>query len=55
MMNEFPPRVAMFEKVSLSRFAQDAKKQLPGISDREIEDAFDRIALPARATAGSSG
>ena len=54
-MNEFPPRVAKFEKVSLSQFARDAKKQLPGLSDREIEEAYDRIVLPARATAGSSG
>ena len=50
MMNEFPPRVAKFEKVSLSQFARDAKKQLPGLSDREIEEAYDRIVLPARAT-----
>ena len=55
MMNEFPPRVAKFEKVSLSQFARDAKKQLSGISEQEIEEAYDRIVLPARATAGSSG
>ena len=54
-MNEFPPRVALFEKVSFPQFEKDVHKQLPALSGEEIRAAYDRIILPARATAGSSG
>ena len=54
-MNEFPPRVARFEKVSFPQFEKDVQKQLPALSGEEIRAAYDRIILPARATAGSSG
>ena len=54
-MNDFPPRVARFEKVSLSQFEQDVKKRMPALSREDIEAAYGRIVLPARGTAGSSG
>ena len=54
-MNEFPPRVARFEKVSFPQFEKNVHKQLPALSGEEIRAAYDRIILPARATAGSSG
>ena len=54
-MNEFPPRVARFEKVSLSQFEQDVRKRMPALSREDIEAAYGRIVLPVRGTAGSSG
>ncbi len=54
-MNDFPPRVARFEKVSLPQFEQDVKKRIPALSREDIEAAYGRIVLPARGTAGSSG
>ena len=49
------PRVARFEKVSLSRFRDDARKSFPALTDAEAEAAYAAIALPRRATEGSSG
>ena len=54
-MNECPPRVARFEKVSFAQFEKDVRKQMPRVSAEEIRAAYDRIDLPRRATAGSSG
>ena len=54
-MNDFPPRVARFEKVSLSQFEQDVRKRMPALSREDIEAAYERIVLPARGTAGYSG
>ena len=54
-MNDFPPRVARFEKVSLSQFEEDTRKGLPGLSREEIGEAYGRVVLPKRATAGSCG
>lgn len=52
-------RIARFEKVSfdiflaaVKEFASDRKIEL---SEREIQDAYEAIALPKRATAGSAG
>ena len=49
------PRVARFEKVSRSQFIAAARKTFPALSEAEADAAYGRIALPQRATAGSSG
>ena len=49
------PRIARFEKVSISRFRQDVSRWMPWVSQEEADAAYERIVLPARATAGSSG
>ena len=49
------PRVARFEKVSPKQFREAAQKSLPGIIETAIDTAYENIALPRRATAGSSG
>ena len=54
-MNDFPPRVARFEKVSRSQFEQDVRKRMPALSREDIEAAYGQIVLPARGRVGSSG
>ena len=49
------PRVARFEKVSIGQFREAAHKALPGLSGADIDAAYAGVALPRRATAGSSG
>ena len=54
-MNACPPRVAQFEKVSFTQFELDARRSFPGLSPEEMAAAYQRISLPRRGTAGSSG
>ena len=48
-------RVARFEKVSRAVFVRDLAKYFPSLTEKELESAYDRIALPGRATSGSAG
>ena len=48
-------RIARFEKVSFSQFAEDWKKTYPDMREEEIRKIYDGIELPKRATAGSAG
>ncbi len=54
-MTDFPARVARFENVSLKQFETDMKKHRPNAAPEDIAAAYGAIALPRRATAGSSG
>ena len=54
-MNNGIPRVARFEKVSIGQFREAAHKALPELSGADIDVAYAGVALPRRATAGSSG
>ena len=48
-------RIAKFEKVSLGRFKQDWFDTFDGYSEKEIEEIYNNIELPKRATAFSAG
>ena len=49
-------RIAKFHKVSLERFSKDWIDTFEdGISEEEIQNIYDEIPLPKRATAGSAG
>ena len=48
-------RVAKFYKVSKERFKEDLDKAVPGFTDAEIDELYDQVKLPARATKGSAG
>ena len=54
-MQETPPRVARFEKVSREQFMRDMAARVPELPQEEASSAYERIELPRRATAGSSG
>ncbi len=45
-------QIAMFEKITFQRFAQDCAACLP---DTDATRAYDAVKLPVRATAGSAG
>ena len=48
-------RIAKFYKVSKERFKEDLDKAVPGFTDAEIDELYDQVKLPARATKGSAG
>lgn len=48
-------RVAKFEKVSFEQFYKDYVKVFEGVSVEVVQDVYDRIVLPKRATRGSCG
>lgn len=48
-------RIAKFHKVSEQRFAEDWKDTFGEISDQEIQEIYEKIRMPRRATAGSAG
>ena len=48
-------RVAKFEKVSFEQFYKDYVKVFEGVSEEVVQDVYDRIVLPKRATRGSCG
>ena len=54
-MKDELPRVARFEKVSPEQFREAVRKAMPLQDDASIDAAYRDIALPRRATAGSSG
>ncbi|MCF0114885.1 MAG: deoxyuridine 5'-triphosphate nucleotidohydrolase, partial [Erysipelotrichaceae bacterium] len=48
-------RVGKFEKVSKQQFIKDFKATFEELSVEEIEDIYENIKLPTRATKGSAG
>ena len=48
-------RVAQFFKVGFANFAEAVKGDFPGFSDADIEEMYEEIRLPRRATRGSAG
>lgn len=48
-------RIAKFYKVSFEQFDKDFSKLFPEFSSDEINEIYDSIILPARATQGSAG
>ena len=48
-------RIAKFHKVSLEQFAKDWKDTFPTADDKEVQDVYEKLHLPVRATAGSAG
>ena len=48
-------RIAKFEKVSYEQFKKDWVKTIGEMSDEKIQEIYDNIKLPARATATSAG
>ena len=47
-------RVARFHKVSFERFREDWEDTFPG-SGQDVQDIYDRLRLPERATSRSAG
>ena len=48
-------RIAKFEKVSLKQFSADWKDTFGDVTEEKIQELYDQIRLPRRATAGSAG
>ena len=48
-------RIAKFHKVSEARFAEDWKDTFGEVSAEELQEIYEGISLPVRATAGSAG
>ena len=48
-------RIARFEKVSFEQFAKDSKKLMFDYPDKCLEEIYNKIVLPKRATSGSAG
>lgn len=48
-------RIAKFHKVSLKQFTQGWREEFPDASQEQIEEIYQSIKLPKRATAGSAG
>ena len=48
-------RVAQFFKVGFANFAEAVKGDFPGFSGADIEEMYEEIRLPRRATRGSAG
>ena len=48
-------RIAKFPKVSEARFAEDWKDTFGEVSAEEVQEIYEGISLPVRATAGSAG
>lgn len=48
-------RIAKFEKVSLKQFSADWKDTFGNVTEEKIQEIYDQIRLPRRATAGSAG
>ncbi len=53
--NNSPKRIAKFEKVSFNQYLKDVKEIFPNKSIEEIQQIYDAILLPKRATIGSAG
>ena len=47
--------IAKFEKVSLKQFSADWKDTFGDVTEEKIQEIYDQIRLPRRATAGSAG
>ena len=48
-------RVAQFHKVSFEQFKEDFRDTFGAVEDKEIQEVYDAVRLPKRATAGSAG
>ena len=48
-------RIAKFYKVSKERFTEDLNEAVPGFTEAEINEIYEQIKLPKRATRGSAG
>ena len=48
-------RIAKFEKISFKQFLTDWQSEHPDDSEDRIQEIYDSIRLPRRATAGSAG
>ena len=48
-------RIAKFEKVSFEQFKKDCADACPQLAEDDIEEIYDGIKLPKRATTGSAG
>lgn len=48
-------RIAKFDKVSLKQFSADWKDTFGDVTEEKIQEIYDQIRLPRRATAGSAG
>lgn len=48
-------RIAKFVKVSLKQFSADWKDTFGDVTEEKIQEIYDQIRLPRRATAGSAG
>ncbi len=48
-------RVAKFHKVSKEQFVGAMKEDFPQYTEKDMEDIYESLILPARATAGSAG
>ena len=48
-------RIAQFMKVSKEQFVSSMREEFPQYTEADIEDMYESLALPARATKGSAG
>ena len=48
-------RIAQFMKVSKEQFVRSMREEFPQYTEADIEDMYESLALPARATRGSAG
>lgn len=48
-------RIARFHKVSMEQFVSVLKEEFPEYTEEEIQDIYDSVKLPRRATKGSAG
>ena len=48
-------RIAQFMKVSKEQFVSAMREEFPQYTEADIEDMYESLALPARATRGSAG
>ena len=48
-------KIAKFEKVSLIEFKKGIEELFPELSQEKMQEMYDKIKLPARATKGSAG
>ena len=48
-------RIARFEKVSFEQFRKDILEVCPNLTEGIVNDIYDNIKLPRRATSGSAG
>ena len=48
-------RIAQFMKVSKEQFVSSMREEFPHYTEADIEDMYESLALPARATRGSAG
>ncbi|MCM1190614.1 MAG: deoxyuridine 5'-triphosphate nucleotidohydrolase [bacterium] len=48
-------RIAQFFKVSRENFLRSVKEEFPQYTEKEIQDMYEALALPTRATRGSAG